>query len=155
MWSSFTCWQNAGSTSELSFGPFLFPYSGSICPPFAALQAILQQEQAEKADFSERARGLQDQLDEARNDLKDEQESASALGEQLIDVSRDLESSRKDYELAANRAASLRKGVLRRCLFGPCNIQKRKRCLGFIHTSVASGGEQTQRPCNCEVFVVR
>jgi septal ring factor EnvC (AmiA/AmiB activator) len=83
------------------------------------LQATLQQEQAEKADFSERARGLQDQLDEARNDLKDERESASALGEQVIDVSRDLESSRKDYELAANRAASLRKGLLRRCLFGP------------------------------------
>lgn len=82
------------------------------CSQQSCVQATLEQEQAEKAGVSEKAKELQEQLEAAQNDLKDERETAAALGEQLIDLSHNLESAQKDYELAANRAATLQKGVL-------------------------------------------
>lgn len=75
------------------------------------MQESLRQEQAAFLEASDRASQLKSELAEAQGELQDEQESAAALGEEVVSLTAQLESSQKDYDLAATRAAGLQKGA--------------------------------------------
>ena len=75
------------------------------------MQKSLRQEQAALSAVSDKAAKLKVELGEAQSDLADEQDNASALAEQVVALTDQLESSQKDYDLAAARAAGLQKGA--------------------------------------------